>query len=188
MASPIALFITRSSTNVHGRTYDYSHNDNVLVEGNGFVYTGQKQGLENFKLINGVENHAEFHVYVRENKSKSFMYAGSTRNTVIVSEPGETLKILLCDRDMFPQHITQYYDLTFKENALRDFVFRTTGQIKNTFKGINKMVGFYVIDELMDPHTRARPSVDIDLAYNWDIHAPPISYYSFSAPERMVYC
>jgi hypothetical protein len=181
MASPIAVFITKSSTIVDGRTYDYSSHDSVFADGHGFVYVGQKGGGEDFKLLEAIDGQQKFFVYFRHKKTDNFQFMGSTRDAAApFMSDNEPLQVMIAGNNMYATSIRSNPGMTKKEDALVDFMERN-GIYGVAPSGVNLMKGFYLLNEVVDPRTFRGPLVDTKKAYNWDIHTP------FSA-ARLVYC
>ena len=181
MASPIAVFITKCSTNVGAKEYNYSSSDHVFGEGQGFVYSGQKNGGEDFKMMDAIENNQEFFVYFRANKSDGFHFMGSTSDVgaPFVGDANGPLQVMIAGKNMYARAVRSNHLLTKKQDALVDFMERN-GVYNIMPTGINLMKGFYVLNEVIDPGTFESAPVDKSKAYNWDIHTP------FSA-ARLVY-
>ena len=181
MSSPVAIFITKCATTVGARSYDYSSLDSVFDNGTGFVYSGQKNGGENFKLLRAIDRQEKFYVYFRAKKNQPFFFMGSTRDVAapFVDDPSDNFQIMMSGDGMYPNSIKSNPLMTNKQNALVDFMKRNG--VSGTPSGINLMKGFYLLNEVVDPSTFESAPVDIKKAYNWDIHIP------FST-ARLVYC
>jgi len=181
MASPIAVFITKSSTVVAGRTYDYSSQDSVFADGHGFTYVGQKNGGEDFKLLEAINGQQTFFVYFRHKKTDNFQFMGSTKDAAAPFATGnEPLQVMIAGKNMYSKPIRSNPHMTMKEDALVDFMERN-GIYGVRPVGINLMKGFYLLNEVVDPSTYRGAPVDNKKAYNWNIHTP------FST-ARLVYC
>lgn len=162
MSSPIAIFITKCATH----NYDYSMSDLVFGDGSGFTYSGQKEGIEDFKLVEAVENGQTFFVYFRHKKTVPFLYMGNTKCAAIPDV--EHMSVILSGNNMYPTQIKTYPGMTKKQDALIDFMERN-GVHGITPTKINLMKGFYLLNEIVNPKTFKSAPVDISMAYNWPI-------------------
>jgi len=181
MASPIAVFINKGPTDVAGRKYDYSSLDSVFADGHGFIYVGQKNGGEDFKLLEAIDHGQTFFVYFRHKNTDHYQFMGSTKDAAApFATENEPLQVMIAGKNMYSTPIRSNPGMTKKEDALIDFMERNGVQgIRPT--GVNLMKGFYLLGEVVDPSTYRGAPVDIQKAYNWEIHTP------FSA-ARLVYC
>lgn len=159
MPSSIAIFMTRRS--------DYNESDYVFENGTGFLYAGQKKGLENFKLQEAVDQNHKFYVYMRYKKSTPFLFMGSTRNTAVDDYLGE-FRVIMNGDNMYPTIIKNDAVYTHKQNALSDFMIRNGADGKLP-KKVNLMKGFYIFSELDDPTTYRTSLPNYTQAMNWDI-------------------
>lgn len=166
MSSPIAIFITKCATQVDNTIYDYSMSDSVFGDGIGFTYSGQKEGIEDFKLVEAVENGQTFFVYFRHKKTVPFLYMGKTKYAAIPDN--EKMIVLLNGDNMYPIQIKTNLGMTKKQDALIDFMERN-GVYGIIPTKINLMKGFYLLNEIVDPKTFKSAPIDISMAYNWSI-------------------
>lgn len=166
MSSPIAIFITKCATRIDNNHYDYSMSDMVFGDGIGFAYSGQKKGIEDFKLVEAVENGQTFFVYFRHKKTIPFMFMGKTKNAAIPDV--EHMTVLLNGDNMYPTQIKTHPGMTNKQNALIDFMERNGVHGIMPTK-INLMKGFYLLNEIVNPKTFKSAPIDISMAYNWPV-------------------
>jgi len=89
--------------------YDYSGEDrilkNILIDEYEVFYSGQNQGIKDYRLIDAVNSSSLFRIYYRNKKNSPFKFLGSTNYSSIIKErsamkginalPNERLQIKL---------------------------------------------------------------------------------------------
>ena len=82
------ITITVKPITVLGDGYDYTEGDRILqniISGEyEIIYSGQNQGMEDYKLINSVEEQSPFRIYYRTYINTPFIYLGSTTISTII--------------------------------------------------------------------------------------------------------
>ena len=82
------ITITAKPITVLGDGYDYTEGDRILqniISGEyEIIYSGQNQGMEDYKLINSVEEQSPFRIYYRTYINTPFIYLGSTTISSII--------------------------------------------------------------------------------------------------------
>ena len=103
------IAITAEIGTIDNNFYDYSGEDRILkniISGDYEVfYSGQNQGLLDYKLIDSVNSSSTFRVYYRKKSNSPFIFLGKTNYSTIVKEriiakginslPNERLQIRL---------------------------------------------------------------------------------------------
>ena len=109
MTAIITITSEKSMTINNHIKYDYSSEDRILeniFSGDFEVfYSGQNQGIMDYKLIDAVNSLSTFRVYYRRKSNSPFIFLGSTNSSSIVKErisakhinslPNERLQIRL---------------------------------------------------------------------------------------------
>ena len=103
------IAITTEIGTIDNNFYDYSGEDRILkniISGDYEVfYSGQNQGILDYKLVDSVNSSSTFRVYYRRKSNSPFMFLGRTNYSSIVKErtiakgvnslPNERLQIRL---------------------------------------------------------------------------------------------
>jgi hypothetical protein len=86
--SSVIITITAKVDEVNNMPYNYSGDRilcNIFTGDHEIYYSGQNQGLMDYKLLNAIHDNVLFRVYYRNN-TREFIFLGFTNNVSVVRE------------------------------------------------------------------------------------------------------
>jgi len=148
----IIITITAKIGTIDNNFYNYSNEDRILkniINGNYEVfYSGQNQGILDYKLINAVNTSETFRIYYREKSNLPFIFLGTTNCSSIIKE--RTVEIGINSQPNERLQIKLLISLNNINNTVIDTDFDGVGKYKKAIlhhsgfdTNVNINLGFY---------------------------------------------